>query len=182
MKLALVVVAALALVTIGGDALQAQAPSGAPGAKPPDPPCSTPEHRQFDFWVGDWNVKDPQGTQAGTNLITREFDGCVVQEHWVGARGMRGGSFNIYSAGTKTWHQSWVDSNGTLLLLEGEFKDGKMQLAGEGPTPLGAKRMHKISWEPRKDGTVRQFWQLSDDGGKTWTVAFDGTYERKPPS
>ena len=182
MKLALVVVAALALVTLGGDALQAQAPSGAPAAKPPASPCSTPEHRQFDFWVGDWNVKDPQGAQAGTNLITREFDGCVIQEHWVGERGMRGGSFNIYSAATKTWHQSWVDSNGTLLLLEGEFKDGKMQLAGEGPTPQGGKRMHKISWEPRKDGTVRQFWQLSDDSGKTWTVAFDGTYERKRPS
>src|SRR5262245_9190471 len=182
MKIASVAVAVLALLTIGPDASPDQAPSAAPSSKPSPPSCSTSEHRQFDFWLGDWNVKDPQGAQAGTNLITREVDGCVIQEHWAGARGMRGGSFNIYTPATKTWHQSWVDSNGTLLLLEGEFKDGKMQLAGEGPTPRGGKRMHQISWEPRKDGTVRQLWQLSDDGGKTWTVAFDGIYEHKKPS
>jgi hypothetical protein len=146
------------------------------------PPCASPEHRQFDFWVGDWNVKDPQGALQGTNLITREFGGCELQEHWAGKGGMTGGSFNIYTPATKTWHQSWVDTNGTLLLLEGEFKDGKMQLAGEGARPQGGKRMHRISWEPRKDGTVRQVWQLSDDGGKTWNVAFDGIYERKPGS
>jgi hypothetical protein len=25
----------------------------------------------------------------------------------------------------------------------------------------------------------RQFWEKSADGGKTWTVAFDGTYSKK---
>lgn len=32
--------------------------------------CSTPEYRQFDFWVGDWVVHDAAGKLAGTNTIT----------------------------------------------------------------------------------------------------------------
>jgi hypothetical protein len=27
---------------------------------------------------------------------------------------------------------------------------------------------------------VRQVWESSTDGGKTWTVAFDGTYTARP--
>jgi len=158
----------------------AQSPSpAAPKPSPSAPPCSTAEHRQFDFWVGDWNVRDPQGQFAGTNLITKEFGGCVLQEHWV-AGNMQGGSFNIYSPGSRQWHQTWVDSNGTLLVLDGEFKEGKMTLRGEGKRgdrPI----QHRISWEPLPDGRVRQFWEASSDEGKTWNVAFDGFYERKAP-
>jgi len=142
----------------------------------PPPPCSSPEHRQFDFWVGDWEVRDPQGQLQGANLITKEFGGCVIQEHWAGP-GMSGGSFNIYAASTGRWHQSWVDTNGTLLLLDGSFKDGKMQLAGEGMRG-GKKTWHRISWEPKSGGTVRQLWEVSSDGS-TWSVAFDGLYEKK---
>src|SRR5918996_1555494 len=55
---------------------------------PPSPspaPCAAPEYRQFDFWLGDWNVYNPAGALVGTNRVTREFDGCVLQEHWVAA-------------------------------------------------------------------------------------------------
>ena len=39
--------------------------------------------------------------------------------------------------------------------------------------------LHRLSFEPRSHGKVRQFWQSSRDGGKTWAVVFDGLYERK---
>jgi hypothetical protein len=29
------------------------------------------KYRQFDFWVGDWDVLDPAGNVVGTNKITR---------------------------------------------------------------------------------------------------------------
>lgn len=124
-------------------------------------------------------MKDTQGNQAGTNLVTREFGGCVIQEYWVGGGGMTGSSFNVYTPATGLWHQTWVDSSGTLLLLDGEFKDGKMQLAGETAAPNGRKVLHRLSFEPRPRRRVRQFWQSSRDGGKTWDVVFDGLYERK---
>jgi hypothetical protein len=144
-------------------------------------PCAAPEYRQFDFWVGDWDVFGPKGGKAGTNRISKEFDGCVLQEHWVGAGGGTGSSFNTYDRGTKRWHQTWVDNQGTLLLLDGAFADGTMTLSGKVLGPKGKETLQRIRWSmidgnPNK---VRQLWESSADGGKTWTVAFDGTYVRK---
>ena len=31
--------------------------------------CAAPAHRQFDFWLGQWNVFDPSGAQVGTNIV-----------------------------------------------------------------------------------------------------------------
>ena len=32
---------------------------------PPQPPCPAPQSRQFDFWVGDWDVFMPDGKKSG---------------------------------------------------------------------------------------------------------------------
>ncbi len=125
----------------------------------------------------------PDGKLAGTNSITAEYGGCVLQEHWVaaGLPAQIGSSFNTWSAGGKQWHQSWVDSTGGFLLLDGEFRGGVMTLLGEMPARDGARVRHRISWsrpEPGKDD-VRQFWESSRDDGKTWTVVFDGRYVRR---
>ncbi|HEY3859922.1 MAG TPA: hypothetical protein VGM47_09995 [Gammaproteobacteria bacterium] len=137
-------------------------------------PCSAPEYRQFDFWLGDWNVTNA-GKPAGHNHITSEYGGCVVQEHWSGSGGSLGSSFNIYDPVRKVWHQTWVDNGGTLLEIEGGMKDGSMVMSGEQLQADGKKLLHRITWTP-KDGKVRQFWQTSTDGGKTWQTAFDGLY------
>jgi hypothetical protein len=60
-------------------------PSG--HAAPPPAPCSSPEHRQFDFWIGDWRVSKPDGTFVGMNRITREYGNCVVHEHYATGKG-----------------------------------------------------------------------------------------------
>src|SRR4051812_17556363 len=84
-----------------------------------DASCDTPAHRGFDFWLGHWEVRTPDGKLAGTNRIEREYDGCVLHERYATPRGYSGESLNIYDASRKLWHQTWVDSTGTLLLLEG---------------------------------------------------------------
>jgi hypothetical protein len=140
--------------------------------------CTAPEHRQFDFWLGDWDVKGPKGNLVGTNLITLELGGCVLQEHWTNTQGNRGSSFNIFSNSDQKWHQAWVDDGGTFLNLIGEFKDGKMVLVNDAPVVTD-----RITWnlvDGDKD-RVRQHWEQSQDGGKTWTTAFDGLYVRKAP-
>ena len=53
-------------------------------------PCTAPEYRQFDFWIGDWVVQNPAGQIAGMNSITREYDGCLLVEHWAGTGGGAG--------------------------------------------------------------------------------------------
>lgn len=140
--------------------------------------CEAAEHRQFDFWLGEWNVTS--GDQpAGTNRISSIQNGCVLQEHWqgAGAGGITGTSFNIYDRATGLWHQTWVDASGTLLQLDGGIVDGAMVLSGERPARTGrGVAQHRISWMPNEDGSVRQLWEASQDGGATWNVIFDGLY------
>jgi hypothetical protein len=143
-------------------------------------PCSAPEHSQFDFWVGSWRVTDTEGVFQGTNRIEKILGGCALQENWTGAKGTTGHSFNIYAAGRGVWHQTWVDSNGTLLLLDGGIEGGRMVLRGQTPSAEKKGTMeHEISWERRPDGSVRQIWRVSRDGGSTWKDAFVGLYNRE---
>jgi hypothetical protein len=152
-------------------------PSAPPSA--PKPSCTAPEHRQFDFWLGAWEVKNPAGKLVGTNDITSELGGCVLQEHWKGMGGSVGMSFNIYDASDQKWHQSWVDAGGTRLELSGALSAGKMILSGTTRGAGGAVTQERITWEPQAGGRVRQLWEQSKDGGTTWSVAFDGTYQKR---
>lgn len=145
------------------------------------PACASAEYHQFDFWIGEWTVTAPNGQLAGTNTIDRPLGSCVLQEHWVGAHGSHGSSFNIYDAGRKVWHQTWVDDQGTLLLLDGAYANGKMILTGPGVNQAGVAIINRITWQ-RQNGDpdrVRQLWETSADGGKTWQVTFDGLYTHK---
>lgn len=158
---------------------------GAPAAHAQDAkpaPCSAPEHRQFDFWIGDWVVRGPAGKVAGHNVITSTHNGCVILESWSGNGGVTGSSFNVYDAERKQWRQWWVDSTGGTLELEGGFADGKMTLtsAPGAAARRGPEAINRITWQRLPDGRVRQLWETSPDKGATWTVAFDGYYEKKP--
>ena len=142
-----------------------------------DSPCSSEEHRQFDFWIGDWEVLDEGGAPQGTNRIEQILGGCALQENWVGAEGSTGHSFNTFDNNSGRWHQTWVDGNGLLLLLDGGLEEGSMVLSGPGVSRDGDPITHRISWTPLEDGRVRQHWQASKDGGD-WTEVFDGYYTR----
>jgi len=155
--------------------------AGAACAAPPPPPapCASAEHRQFDFWVGDWRVAKPDGTFAGTNHITQEYGGCVVHEHYVTGKGYSGESLNMYDAARKVWHQTWVDDSGLLLILEGKWDGKSMVLAGFAPDESGVMTKQRITWTPNADGSVRQLWETVDAKG-AWAVAFDGKYTKTP--
>lgn len=149
-------------------------PEGAAPARPAPPSCDSEKHRQFDFWVGEWNVTT-NGQPAGHNRITLVYGDCALREDWSSVTPYRGGSFNIYDRANDKWHQTWVDSAGTLLELDGGMVDGKMVLTGQRPGPDGSMTINRITWTPNDDGSVRQLWETSTDG-ETWTAAFDGLY------
>jgi len=138
-------------------------------------PCSAPEYRQFDFWVGDWEVRNAAGNLAGTNTITSMLSGCVLHEQWSGNGGSVGESFNIYDRQSGTWHQTWVDNSGLLLRLDGGLEGEAMVLRGELQGADGKTRRQRITWTPNGDGSVRQHWESSTDG-ESWNTLFDGTY------
>jgi hypothetical protein len=154
--------------------------SGSPlVAQAPLPRCDAPEYRQFDFWVGDWQVTIG-GQPVGTNLVTLEEDGCLIHEHWKGARGGTGQSFNFYDRQDGRWHQVWVSSRGAVLNLSGTYQDGRLEYTGtQASAPGGPPVQQRLTFTKNPDGTVRQLWETSPDG-KTWTTTFDGRYARKP--
>lgn len=147
-------------------------------ADPPRVPCSRPEFRQFDFWVGEWEVTTPDGKPAGRNSVTRPLGDCVIQEHWVGARGGRGESYNTFDRVGGKWHQVWVDDSGTYLSLEGGLVGADMVLVGPQQTREGKPHQDRITWKPVGPDEVHQIWEVSADSGKTWTVQFHGVYRR----
>lgn len=160
--------------------LAAAVPAAAQTASPKPPPaCTAPEHRQFDFWVGTWDVTRPDGKAAGTNVIQPILGGCALREEWTGAGGGTGTSYNVYDRTRRVWHQTWVDAQGNLLQLEGGFENGRMTLQGETVDSAGARAMQRIIWQATGPGEVRQLWETSVDGGATWTVAFDGRYRKR---
>ncbi len=140
-------------------------------------PCDNAKCREFDFWIGEWDVFTSEGEVAGTNTIERILGGCVVHETWEGTKGSRGESFNIHSGGR--WHQTWVDNQGSLLLLDGGMLQGRMILEGDAPGATGGTIRNRISWQPLGDGRVRQHWEMSADDGETWNDVFMGYYVRK---
>lgn len=160
----------------------AQTPSTAqtvaPSAPPSPPvPCKGAEYRQFDFWIGDWDVTTPDGKPAGTNLIKPILNGCVLHESWKGRGNFTGESFNVYDSRRKVWHQTWVDGTGGALMMDGKFENGSMILSDRDVAGKADRNaINEITWTPNADGSVRQHWRTSADGGKTWVTAFDGKY------
>jgi len=141
--------------------------------------CLDGPFREFDFWVGEWNVTDATGKTVGQNRISNEESGCVIVERWRGAQGGTGQSFNYYDPAAKRWKQLWIGL-GLILHMEGGFGDGQMRL--EGPLQyLGTNRVTTLrgTWTPLSDGRVRQHFEESEDGGKSWTTWFDGYYARR---
>ena len=143
---------------------------------------------EFDFWIGEWDVFGPEGRQVGRNTITSMFANPaasgMLHEHWHGNGGVEGRSMNAYDGTRGRWHQTWMDSTGDMLLLEGGLVDGAMVLEGRAPSgddPTAVDRQ-RITWTQVSDpdgAEVRQLWESSSDDGKTWTVAFDGRYRRR---
>lgn len=150
-------------------------------------PCTAPQYRQFDFWVGEWEVRSAANLLLGHNRISKRHGGCVVQEEWESASGGSGSSFNIYDQNTKQWHQFWVDASGTNWLssdkegnpvtMHGGIRDGAMVLVSH-PDSLPSIGQTRATWRPLPDGRVRQTFESSTDDGKTWTVSFDGYYSK----
>jgi tetratricopeptide (TPR) repeat protein len=147
-------------------------------------PCAhTPENRQFDFWLGEWNVVTTQGqTPAGESKIELILGDCVIQENWTSAGniGYSGKSYNVYNTALKRWEQYWVDNAAGNIFFYGGLKAGAMDYwTDEIPQRDGKKLKRHLQFMRINPDIVRQFSRGSNDGGKTWFVEYDFTYSRK---
>jgi len=148
-------------------------------------PCAEPEQKQFDFWVGEWDLtwpgEKPSETGRGANSIRRIMEGCVVEERFTGGESMhlRGMSVSTFVPRAGKWKQTWVDNEGGYLDFVGEFKDGQMILSREGIGPDGAKILQRMVWRNISSKELDWSWESSKDGGKNWQVLWPIHYKRK---
>jgi hypothetical protein len=149
-------------------------------------PCSAPVYRQFDFWLGEWDVFGLNGQKAGDSKISLILDSCIILEEWTSAgmtQGIRyaGKSFNKYNSRTKQWQQTWVDNvGGSTEYLEGKSEDKKI-IFQTMPYPLSKDTMaiSRLTFHNLGPDKVRQHAELTKDNGKTWATQYDLEYRRK---
>lgn len=157
---------------------------GAPAASAQQQaPCSTPEYRQLDFWVGAWDARwdasasIPAGT--GTNTITREYGDCVIQEQFDGGAatgGLIGHSVSVYHAPAGAWRQTWVDNQGGYFALVGGPEGDDFVLVN---TRLSDQAPHsRMVFEDIAEDSFTWRWQSSADG-ETWSDSWVIYYTRR---
>ena len=153
-------------------------------------PCrAMPEAKQFDFWIGQWDVTPwalaapLPSQQIGGNDVHPILEHCVVLENWRAANGGEGKSFNYFDTNLHRWRQVWMADSGGALDYTGEYRDGAMRFTGWTLDAKGNRVDQKLTFFNVAPDTVRQLFEASADGGKTWTATFDGRYvRRKSPS
>lgn len=136
---------------------------------PSTAPCTSAESRQYDFWLGNWGYS-AQGAFPGSNVITRDEQGCVIEENF-SQQVYRGRSVNVYDPVTAKWHQTYIDTEGNRMVLIGTYTGDRMLLY---ETP---GRRH--SWRPLDANRIRLAMEESSNGGATWVERFTAQYTRR---
>jgi hypothetical protein len=142
-------------------------------------PCRySQEARQFDFWIGEWDVKSTTGQAAGRSSIEIILGDCVIFENWTSAapQNYAGKSINLYNNTTGKWMQTWVDDKGAVTeFINGEYIDNKMMFVTMPDAQNQITRLTFFNLEPNK---VRQVFETTNDDGKTWVTTTDLFYHR----
>lgn len=162
------------------DAVQSTITTGgfySAGRLVPTVPCTAPEDRAFDFWIGSWNVSvgSPR-TVIATSEITMEPGGCAILEHYTDFGGTVGRSINLRDA-NGMWHQTYADNKGFRIGLTGSVTGTNAITMLDAP---GESMFQRWSWFAEPGGTVRQVADATGNGGSTFGAPFwDGLYTRR---
>ena len=142
-------------------------------------PCSKAEYKQFDFWLGNWNVYDDKEQLIGTNNIVKMTSACAIQENWVSKVSTnKGTSYNYYNATDTTWNQVWVDNTGYSLNLKGSYKNNRMTLRSGLVKSKKGDFYNQITWTKNSDHSVTQIWVIIDSNEKVVEELFRGNYKK----
>ncbi|MEO6432479.1 MAG: hypothetical protein ABIO29_00680 [Sphingomicrobium sp.] len=156
-------------------------PAAAQAPQPPSlSPCSIPEMRQLDFWLGSWNVFDTaKGYQVGTSNIERVVDGCGIAEAYDAPKAPGGAysgkSYSAFDRRDGKWHQFYVDTGAAAMWYSGELQGADLALVAS----VTGGKLTSMTYRPLEGGAVEQIGIISSDDGKTWVPSYDYTYRRK---
>lgn len=158
------------------------------------------ESAQFDFWIGEWSVRQEIRTPDGRWIefparsdVTAAAGGCALVERWSGEaqffwQGMQepawleGLSVRAFDADDGVWKIWWLDSRSPDFgaPFTGRFHDGVGTFTRTTIRPTGAPLTARIRFSDITTESVR--WELSirgDDG--TWTPLWIMHFSRHGP-
>jgi len=176
MRLSFLIVSLSALMPLAAFS-QAAVPKAVQHANP----CDDDQFRQFDFWLGDWDVASAgDGIHRGSSHISKEMNGCLVWENWTSAGSSYfGKSYNTWNPNLKRWEQYWVDTSAGVMFFHGTRKDNVMDYwTDDVPQTTGGTLLRHLQFFNLGPDKVRQWSQGSSDGGKTWHTEYDLIYTR----
>lgn len=140
--------------------------------------AGTNELRQFDFWLGEWDLSWGDGDTA-TNSVYLDFDGRVLVESFDGRPSLelQGMSVSTFDVDRQQWRQTWVDNQGSTYVFTGGFRDGTMELRTETQID-GRPAVLRMRWFNIHEEALDWAWERSDDGGTTWQALWEVAYSR----
>lgn len=148
-----------------------------------------PEARQFDFWVGEWDVNLRVRQDDLTWKDTREavariypiLGGKAVMELWDGGT-IKGFSVRYYDPELERWvlWLNWPGRNrsGSSKLM-GEFRNGRGQFYSAQERPDGMQYISRYTFSDITPTSLRWDDAYSDDGGKSWSESWIMEFSRK---
>ncbi|MEQ8767575.1 MAG: hypothetical protein RL885_26960 [Planctomycetota bacterium] len=156
-----------------------------------------PECRQFDFWVGEWEIENrflqPGGeyrTDGSANArITPVLGGAAVFEQWRGeihGRSQIGFSLRAYDPAAKIWNLLlfWPGANGIgqFGTLKGQFRHGRGEFFSEYPGQNGQIVKNRYTFSDALPESMRWDSATSKDGGQTWQTSWIMEFSRTAPA
>jgi hypothetical protein len=174
-------------------ATAAPATSATSATVPADPPpleqttapanCDTPQHHQFDFWVGEWQVFDARTRQlVALDRVEKHSQGCIIQQNMTFLTDLYrrpGVKYRLAGIGVnrfdgEAWLQMWADNQWGAIFLRGSLDaHGAMVLVSVIPS---RNRDVKLVYEREADGTVRNLQYVAPAGSGKWVKYGDLIY------
>lgn len=140
--------------------------------------CEDPLARQFDFWVGQWNLTWEGG--QGNNAVRSIMGGCVIEGNFSFPDGEYfGKSFSTYVPVQGVWKQTWVDNNGVYLDFIGKMEDDQMVFQRQFTNVEDQLVMQRIRFFDIEKDRMEWVWERSMDEGQTWNILWQIHYERR---
>lgn len=184
--------AALPLVASVFACAPAPAPA-TPASSPIASKCASPEYRQLDFWIGDWDLvlRGREGLDAatwtearGTNHVEAILGGCAIEESFRAdgpGEAWSGKSLSRWIEAEHKWRQTWVDDQGGYLAFTGgAARDGAGAiLTGEPRTVAGVTRQMRMVFGDVTASSLTWRWEGTRDGGATWSPVLVIAYTRR---
>ncbi len=149
-----------------------------------DPCRNTPINRQFDFWVGEWDVVSALGQPLGENRVELVMRDCALVEHWTNVGGRSGTSINVVdgSMGVPAWRQLYVsDFGGVTDYRGGVFENEVMTLEARLLTASGDTLTRRMRFMVMTPDSIHQLIDDRQPDG-SWSQQFFGVYLRKGSS